>query len=104
LTEVQDACRQGADFAVFGPIFPSPSKEKYGPPLGLGKLSEAARELAPFPLIALGGISIDHVNQCLLAGAKGVAGITLFSEPNSLAITVETINELPKTDLRRVAQ
>jgi len=104
LIEAQDAWRQGADFAVFGPIFPSPSKEKYGPPLGLGKLSEAARELASCPLIALGGISIENVNQCLLAGANGVAGITLFSEPNSLATTVETINELSKTDLRRAAQ
>jgi hypothetical protein len=40
----------------------------------------------------------------LLAGASGIAGITLFGEPNSLAITVETINELSKTDLRRAAQ
>ena len=104
LTEAQDACRQGADFAVFGPIFPSPSKEKYGLPLGLGKLSEAARELTSFPLIALGGISIENVNECLLAGANGIAGITLFSEPNSLATTVETINELSKTDLRRAAR
>jgi len=104
LIEAQDAGRQGADFAVFGPIFPSPSKEKYGPPLGLGKLSEAARELGSFPLIALGGISSNHVNECLLAGANGIAGITLFSEPDSLASTVETINELSKTDLRRAAQ
>ncbi len=96
LIEAQDARRQGADFAVFGPIFPSPSKEKYGPPLGLGKLSEAARELASFPLIALGGISIENVDECFLAEASGVGGITLFSESNSLVTTVETINELAK--------
>ncbi|HMG74988.1 MAG TPA: thiamine phosphate synthase [Pyrinomonadaceae bacterium] len=104
LVEARDACRQGADFAVFGPIFPSPLKEKYGPPLGLRKLSEASRELASFPIIALGGVSLENVNECLLAGASGIAGITLFSEPNSLAITAETINQLSKTDLRRAAQ
>jgi thiamine-phosphate pyrophosphorylase len=102
--EAGDAFRQGADFAVFGPIFPSPSKEKYGQPLGLRQLDEAARELAPFPLIGLGGISIHNVNDCLLAGAQGVAGITLFSKANSLATTVETIRDLAKTDLRRGAQ
>jgi len=104
LIEAHDARRQGADFAVFGPIFPSPSKEKYGPPLGLRKLSEAARELGPFPLIALGGISIENVNKCLLARASGIAGITLFSEPDNLATTVETISELSKADLRRAVQ
>ena len=53
LAEARDAFAQGADFAVFGPIFPSPAKAKYGPPLGLGKLTEAARELPSFPLLAL---------------------------------------------------
>ena len=104
LGEARDASSQGADFAVFGPIFPSPSKEKYGRPLGLGKLSEASRELASFPIIALGGVSLENVNECLLAGASGIAGITLFGEPNSLASTVGTINELSKTDLRRAAK
>jgi thiamine-phosphate pyrophosphorylase len=104
LTEARNACRQGADFAVLGPIFASPSKQKYGHPLGLGKLSEAVRELASFPLIALGGISIQNVNECLLAGASGIAGISLFGEADTLAITVEKINELAKTDLRRSGQ
>ncbi|HEX7531336.1 MAG TPA: thiamine phosphate synthase [Pyrinomonadaceae bacterium] len=108
LTEARAACREGADFAVFGPIFPSPSpspsKEKYGPPLGAGQLIEATRELSPFPLIALGGISIENVNECLSAGASGIAGITLFGEPNTLAKTVETISEIAKTDLRRAAK
>jgi thiamine-phosphate pyrophosphorylase len=104
LAEARAACREGADFAVFGPIFPSPSKEKYGPPLSVGQLIEATRELAPFPLIALGGISIENVNECLSAGASGIAGITLFGEPNILAKTVETIRELGTTDLRRAAK
>ncbi|HEY5073816.1 MAG TPA: thiamine phosphate synthase [Pyrinomonadaceae bacterium] len=103
LTEAQTACREGADFAVFGPIFPSPAKEKYGPPLGAGELIAATRELAPFPLLALGGISIENVNECLSAGASGIAGITLFGEPNTLAKTVETVNEIAKTEVRRVA-
>jgi thiamine-phosphate pyrophosphorylase len=91
LIEARNACRHRADFAVFGPVFPSPSKAQYGPPLGLGKLAEAARELKAFPLLALGGVSLENVNDCLAAGASGIAGITLFGEPSTLARTVEMI-------------
>jgi thiamine-phosphate pyrophosphorylase len=94
LSEARNSFRQGADFAVFGPVFRTPSKAKYGPPLGVGQLKDAARELTPLPLIALGGVSPERVNDCLLAGAAGVAGITLFSKPKDLAMTVEKIRAL----------
>ena len=104
LVEARDSFRQGADFAVFGPIFRTPSKAKYGPSLGVRQLKDAARELTPFPLIALGGVSPERVNDCLLAGAAGVAGITLFSKPKDLATTVEQIRDFAKVDRRRSAQ
>lgn len=96
LNEAGEAQREGADFVVFGPTFPSPSKEQYGPPLGVDQLAEAARKLAPFPLIALGGISIKNANECLRAGASGIAGISLFGEPQTLAATVEVFSDLPQ--------
>jgi thiamine-phosphate pyrophosphorylase len=102
--EVHEACSGGADFAVCGPIFQTSSKEKYGPPLGTEKLIEAVRESGSFPVIALGGISLENAHECLRAGASGIAGITLFGEPNTLKMTVETINELAKTNLWGVAQ
>lgn len=93
LKEVREARDGGANFAVFGPIFATASKEKYGPPLGVDKLSEVTRELAPFPVLAIGGVSIENAEECLRAGASGIAGISLFSEPASLITKVETIRE-----------
>ena len=92
LAEARAARVGGADFAVFGPIFDSLSKRAYGPPLGIEPLREAARALAPFPLIALGGISVENAPDALRAGAYGIAGIGLFSDPTNLESTVQAIN------------
>jgi thiamine-phosphate pyrophosphorylase len=80
-----------ADFAVFGPIFPTPSKEAFGPALGLEKLQQAARELSPFPLLAIGSITGANAASVLRAGASGIAAIRLFSEAEKLKEVVNKI-------------
>jgi len=92
--EARRARDAGADFVVFGPIFPTQSKKEYGPPLGIGKLSEVAHELTPIPVLAIGGVSNDNAGECLRAGASGVAAITLFSEPETLKRNAEIVRKL----------
>jgi thiamine-phosphate pyrophosphorylase len=94
LAEVRNAESQGADFAVFGPIFSTSSKTQYGRPLGPSLLAQAAQDVAPFQLLALGGISIENAKECLNAGAAGIAGISLFGEPSRLAATVREMKAL----------
>src|SRR5436190_5021822 len=84
LKEAQQASVAGADFVVLGPIFPTRSKEQYGPPLGVEKLSEVCRKLGEFPVLALGGVAENVAPQCFEAGASGVAGISLFSQAEDL--------------------
>jgi thiamine-phosphate pyrophosphorylase len=80
----------GADYILLGPIFDTPSKRPYGPPLGLNKLSEVANHIR-IPLLALGGITVARVRPCLDAGATGIAAIRLFQEGPSVA---ERVHEL----------
>ena len=61
------------DYATLSPIFPSPSKPEYGPPLGLAALRAAAAQANCSAIIALAGIDETNAGACLEAGAAGVA-------------------------------
>lgn len=69
--EAERAAREGCDFALFGPVFPTPSKATYGAPQGIERLSEACR--APLPVYAVGGVTAENAAAARRAGAAGVA-------------------------------
>jgi len=93
LAEAQAANRTGADFALFGPVFDTPSKRAYGAPLGLERLREAAHALAPFPLVAIGGITRESIPQVIGAGAQGIAAISLFRDESELEAIADEVRE-----------
>ena len=93
LAEASIARRSGADFVVFGPVFETTSKKEYGEPLGLDNLATICSELSPFPVLALGGVEIGNVAACIRAGARGVAAISMLSDPIQLDRIVSEIRE-----------
>ena len=83
------AASQGADYVLLGPVFPTPSKAGYGPPLGLEYLRRARGSL-PLVVLALGGIRPDNIDSVLNIGVAGIAGISIFQDaPEQIPLSLE---------------
>lgn len=67
--------RGGADFITFGPVYYTPSKARYGEPLGLEMLKQVAGCIG-IPTFGLGGIDHDRAAEVMACGASGVALIS----------------------------
>jgi len=79
LEEVRQAQAEGADYAVFGPVFTPLSKSSVLEPRGVEGLTQAAAAVQ-IPVLALGGVTSENTAACIAAGAAGVAGISLFQK------------------------
>jgi thiamine monophosphate synthase len=78
----------GTDFTVFGPVF-----EKNGGAIsdGLEKLRRVCEKSdRAASLLALGGVTLGNVGQCIAAGADGIAAIRMFQE-NDVAGIVQRL-------------
>lgn len=82
--EVSRAAQNGADLALFAPVFGKSVQKNRNVPAssaaGLDALHEACRQ--KIPVLALGGITLENAQDCKKAGAAGIAAIRLFQENN----------------------
>jgi thiamine-phosphate pyrophosphorylase len=85
----------GADFITYGPVFHTPSKAAYGPPIGIDSLREVAPRLR-IPIFALGGINIVNTGEVISAGAHGIAMISaVIAAENPCEVTKTLLALLP---------
>ena len=74
LDDARAAEAEGADWIVFGPVYDTPSKRRFGAPQGLAALARVAGAVR-VPVVAIGGITPERVAEVRRAGATGVAVI-----------------------------
>jgi thiamine-phosphate pyrophosphorylase len=79
LSDVLLAESEGADYVLFGPVFAPRSKTSDLEPRGLEEFRRVSRAVR-IPVLALGGITWENAENCVEAGAAGVAGITMFKD------------------------
>ena len=74
----------GADYLIVGTVFSSPSKPDGHPLLGVEGLRAIARA-ATAPVLAIGGVTLEHLDATAGAGASGIAAIGLFMRSGEAA-------------------
>lgn len=75
INEAKKAEEDGADFITLGPIYETPSKLKYGKPIGVDIIKKVKAEVS-VPVFAIGGIKENKVKEIIDSGADGVALIS----------------------------
>jgi len=77
--EIRCAREDGASAVLFAPVFGKmvDGVEVVGG-VGLERLQEACDAAGKMPVFALGGVTEANAEECVKAGARGVAGIRMF--------------------------
>ena len=79
-------------YLAIGPIYPTTLKVMPYAPVGLEQLADWAKQAAPYPVVAIGGISLERlpgVLACLNGEKDGVAvvsAVTLAADPQQAAL------------------
>ncbi len=81
LIRARDCAAQGADYLAFGALFPSQTKPE-APPAPLSLLRDARRRF-DCPIVAIGGIKLDHAPRTITQGADWLAvSHDVFASPD----------------------
>jgi thiamine-phosphate pyrophosphorylase len=79
---------RGATYLGAGPVWETPSKPDADPPIGLDGLAEICRAVS-IPVVAIGGVDAGNAEECIRAGAAGVAVIRAASDAQALRGAIE---------------
>lgn len=87
-----DAVKRGADYIGAGPVFRTFTKKNVCEPVGLEYLSFTLRSVN-IPVVAIGGIKENNLDQVISCGAKTVCLVTAVTESADITAMVSKIVE-----------
>ena len=91
--EAVKAEQEGADYIAISPVFSTASKIDAGSGRGLGLLRKI-RQHVSVPVIAIGGVNRDNVNDIITAGADGIAVISAVVGSKDITKAARELREL----------
>jgi thiamine-phosphate pyrophosphorylase len=86
LEQAAAAVRLPIDYLAIGPVFTTLTKENPEKIIGIEAVKKARQIIGDFPMVAIGGITIENFRLILEAGANSVAIISdLLSDANKIS-------------------
>lgn len=79
---------RGAAYLGAGPVWETPSKLDADPPIGMEGLEEICRAVT-IPVVAIGGVDPTNAEDCIRAGATGVAVIRAAADARALREAID---------------
>ena len=85
IAEAKQAIKDRADYIGVGPMFSTKTKVDAHEVVGPRLISEmrATKELCDFPIVGIGGITLENAESVYQAGANGVAVVSGISQMDS---------------------
>jgi thiamine-phosphate pyrophosphorylase len=74
--ELANALRVKPDYVALGPIFFTTLKAMRFKPQGIPKITEWKKRIGAIPLVAIGGIKLEHAPEIFAAGADSIAVVS----------------------------
>ncbi len=87
--EVATAHGVRPSYMAAGPVFPTQTKQTPFAPQGIEALHLWRKRLPNYPLVAVGGIRLDHAPAILRAGVEGIAVVSDLMEAQDLAERIQ---------------
>lgn len=81
------------DYFGIGPIFPTQSKENPKPTRGMTFIQHLRKSGITKPLVAIGGVKLEHVRTLREFGADGVAVISAISQAENVEVMTKALRE-----------
>jgi thiamine-phosphate pyrophosphorylase len=78
--ELEIALQHAPDYVALGPIFPTTLKAMRFAPQGIARIAVWKRRVGPIPLVAIGGIKLEHAGDIYAAGADSIAVVSDVSQ------------------------
>lgn len=102
LQQALDAVSAAIDYIGVGPIFPTQTKDRPDPVVGVELVKNIRAKIGSLPIVAIGGIDEANIRQVLKAGADSAAVISsLVADASLIGVKMQQMHSIAARTINR---